>query len=135
MVNNPLLLGSCRKMTEYKRDPLRSQARRDILKAIGDNEIINKLEIVELTDLSPLTINSILREFRNYKIVTCHAGGLYALSGEGREVYIQMLNDKRYQKKEYERRVKKTWTKKNEVRNIRYIVIEEDDDSKESSEE
>ena len=128
-------MGSCQKMTEYKRDPLRSQARRDILKAIGDNEIINKLEIVELTDLSPLTINSILREFRNYKIVTCHAGGLYALSGEGREVYIQMLNDKRYQKKEYERRVKKTWTKKNEVRNIRYIVIEEDDDSRESSEE
>ncbi len=46
-----------------------------------------------------------------------------------------MLNDKRYQKKEYERRMKKTWTKDNEVRNIRSIIIEDDDDSKESSEE
>ncbi len=101
----------------------------------NSHEIINKLEIVKLTDLSPLTINSILREFRNYKIITCHAGGLYALSGEGREVYIQMLNDKRYKKKEYERRMKKTWSKENEVRNIRSFVIEEDDDSKESSEE
>lgn len=129
-------MGSCQKMTDYKRDPLRSQARRDILKAIGDNEIINKLEIVKLTDLSPLTINSILREFRNYKIVTCHAGGLYALSGEGTEVYIQMLNDKRYQKREYERRMKKTWSKENEVRNIRSFVIEEkDDNAEESSEE
>jgi len=128
-------MGSCRKMTEYKRDPLRSQARRDILKAIGDNEIINKHEIVKLTDLSPLTINSILREFRNYKIITCHAGGLYALSGEGREVYIQMLNDKRYKKKEYERRMKKTWSKENEVRKIHTLVIDEDEDSKDSSEE
>ena len=121
-------------MTEYKRDPLRSQARRDVLRAIGDNDIINKLEIVRLTDLSPLTINSILREFRNYKIVTCHAGGLYALSGKGREVYIQMLNDKRYQKKDYERRMKKTWSQENEVRNIRTIVID-DEDSSEKSEE
>ena len=121
-------------MTEYKRDPLRSQARRDVLKAIGDNEIINKLEIVKLTELSPLTINSILREFRNYKIVTCHAGGLYALSGEGREVYIQMLSDKRYRKKEYERRMKKMWSKENEVRNIRTIVLD-DDESTGGSEE
>jgi hypothetical protein len=128
-------MGSCRKMTDYKRDPLRSQARRDILKAIGDSDIINKLEIVKLTDLSPLTINSILREFRNYKIVTCHAGGLYALSGEGREVYIQMINDKRFRKNEYERRMKKTWSKDNEVRNIQTLVIEEDEDSNESSEE
>ncbi|MBK5113994.1 MAG: hypothetical protein KGD59_09840 [Candidatus Heimdallarchaeota archaeon] len=122
-------------MTDYKRDPLRSQARRDVLKAIGDSDIINKLEIVKLTDLSPLTINSILREFRNYKIVTCHAGGLYALSGEGREVYIQMINDKRFRKNEYERRMKKTWSKDNEVRNIQTLVIEEDEDSNESSEE
>lgn len=128
-------MGSCRKMTDYKRDPLRSQARRDVLKAIGDSDIINKLEIVKLTDLSPLTINSILREFRNYKIVTCHAGGLYALSGEGREVYIQMINDKRFRKNEYERRMKKTWSKDNEVRNIQTLVIEEDEDSNESSEE
>jgi len=128
-------MGSCRKMTEYKRDPLRSQARRDVLKAIGDNEIINKLEIVRLTDLSPLTINSILREFRNYKIVTCHAGGLYALSGEGREVYIQMLNDKKYQKKEYERRIKKSWKTENEVRNIRTIVIDDDKEVDESLED
>ncbi len=128
-------MGSCRKMTEYKRDPLRSQARRDVLKAIGDNEIINKLEIVRLTDLSPLTINSILREFRNYKIVTCHAGGMYALSGEGREVYIQMLNDKKYQKKEYERRLEKSWNTDSEIRNIRSVIIEEEQNSDEKSKE
>ena len=60
---------------------------------------------------------------------------MYALSGEGREVYIQMLNDKRYQKKEYERRMRKTWRNNNEVRNIRTLVIEDDDDSSENSEE
>ncbi|NHJ38971.1 MAG: hypothetical protein FK731_02985 [Asgard group archaeon] len=101
-------------MTIYKRDPLRSQARRDVLKAIGDNEIINKYEIVEITKLSPLTINSILREFRNYKIVTCHSGGMYALSGEGKEVYFQLLSDKNYLKKEYERRIQKLYDDEDE---------------------
>ena len=116
-------------MTEYKKDPLRSQARRDVLKAIGDTEIINKYEIVDLTELSPLTINSILREFRNHKIVTCHAGGMYALSGEGREVYVQLLNDKKYQRKAYERRAKKTTNP--EERIIHTIYIDQDENPNE----
>jgi hypothetical protein len=125
-------------MTTYKRDPLRSQARRDVLKAIGDNEIINKYEIVELTNLSPLTINSILREFRNYKIVTCHSGGMYALSGEGKEVYFQLLSDKRYLKKEYDRRIKRLYEKDNENKNIVHTIYldeEKEDNSSTDSEE
>lgn len=118
-------------MTDYKKDPLRSQARRDVLRAIGDNDIINKFEIVKLTDLSPLTINSILREFRNYKIVTCHAGGMYALSGEGREVYIQLLSDKKYRKKEYERSLKSMWQEEENTENTKSNII--DDDSSETS--
>ncbi|MEA2070563.1 MAG: hypothetical protein U9O98_04660 [Asgard group archaeon] len=81
-------------MREYKGNPLRSQARRDILKAIGDNEIVNKNQIVEITDLSPLTIDSILREFRNYKLVFCHIGGMYTLSGEGEQYYLQLRKNK-----------------------------------------
>ncbi len=119
-------------MTDYKRDPIRSQARRDVLRAIGDNDIINKFEIVELTDLSPLTINSILREFRNYKIITCHAGVMYSLSGEGREVYIQLLRDKKYRKKEYERRMKSMWQEEENTENTRLIIIDDDDSSDEN---
>jgi predicted methyltransferase len=125
-------------MTTYKRDPLRSQARRDVLKAIGDNEIINKYEIVELTNLSPLTINSILREFRNYKIVKCHSGGMYALSGEGKEVYFQLLSDKRYLKKEYDRRIERLYKKDNENKNIVhtiYIDEEKEEDSNSDTED
>ncbi|NHK29781.1 MAG: hypothetical protein FK730_00420 [Asgard group archaeon] len=123
-------------MTTYKRDPLRSQARRDVLKAIGDNEIINKFEIVDITSLSPLTINSILREFRNYKIVTCHSGGMYALSGEGKEVYYQLLSDKRYIKKEYDRRMKKQYEKDNErVVHTIYLDEEKEDNSNSDSKE
>jgi len=118
-------------LTEYKRDPLRSQARRDILKALGEHEILNKPQIVEITDLSPLTINSILREFRNYKIVTCHAGGLYALSGEGRDVYHQLLNDKRFQRKLYEKRLSEN-SPNEEPRVIHTIII---DDSEETDDE
>ncbi|HUT79587.1 MAG TPA: hypothetical protein VMZ29_00170 [Candidatus Bathyarchaeia archaeon] len=112
-------------MTDYKKDPIRSQARRDVLKAIGDKEIINKFEIVEETALSPLTINSILREFRNYKIITCHAGGMYALSGEGREFYFQILNDKKYRKKDYDRRVAELSEEENRVIHTIYIDEEE----------
>jgi predicted methyltransferase len=112
-------------MTEYKKDPLRSRARRDVLRAIGENEIINKLEIVQLTDLSPLTINSILREFRNYKIVTCHAGGLYALSGEGREIYVQLLNDNKYKKQDYNNRFSSR-DNEEEERVIHTIYIDEE---------
>jgi hypothetical protein len=116
-------------MSNYKRDPLRSQARRDVLKAIGDNEILNKYEIVKITNLSPLTINTILREFRNYKIVTCHSGGLYALSGEGKEVYYQLLNDKRYLKKAYERRIQQMHEKEEEEpRVVHTIYIDEDEE-------
>ena len=120
-------------MTNYKRDPLRSQARRDVLKAIGDNEILNKYEIVKITNLSPLTINSILREFRNYKIITCHSGGLYALSGEGKEVYYQLLNNKAYLKKAYERRVQQMYdTDEEEERVIHTIYIDEEEDEEKS---
>ncbi|MHA1743972.1 MAG: hypothetical protein ACTSXO_06965 [Candidatus Heimdallarchaeota archaeon] len=114
-------------MREYKKDPLRSQARRDILKVIGDHDLVNKYEIVERTSLSPLTINNILREFRHYQIITCHAGGMYALSGEGREIYLQMLNDKKYQKKEYNRRMKAKKTDEPEERVIRTIFIDEEE--------
>ncbi|MBN1328820.1 MAG: hypothetical protein JXA54_05045 [Candidatus Heimdallarchaeota archaeon] len=115
-------------MTDYKKDPIRSQARRDVLKAIGDKDIINKFEIVEETDLSPLTINSILREFRNYKIITCHAGGMYALSGEGREFYTQLLNDKKYRKRDYDRRL--TEVSEEDERIIHTIYIDEDEPPK-----
>lgn len=113
-------------MTEYKKDPLRSQARRDIIRALGDKEISNKPELVDITKLSPLTINAIIREFRNYKIVTCHAGGMYALSGEGKEVYLQLLSDKKYRKKEYDRKVRETWGE-SEVVIRRTIYIDEDE--------
>lgn len=114
-------------MKEYKKDPLRSQARRDVIKAIGDNDIINKNELVEITKLSPLTVNAIIREFRNYQIVTCHAGGMYALSGEGREFYIQLLSDRKYRKKDYDRRMKETWSE-TEVTVKKTIYINEEDD-------
>lgn len=120
-------------MTEYKKDPLRSQARRDVIKAIGDNDIINKYEIVSITELSPLTINSILREFRNYKIVTCHAGGMYALSGEGREVYSQLLTDRKYQRRIYERKAKEYAAEEERV--IHTIYIDEEDKSEKDSKE
>jgi len=120
-------------MREYKKDPLRSQARRDVLKAIGDHDIINKYEIVQLTSLSPMTISNILREFRNYQIITCHAGGMYALSGEGREIYLQMLNDKKYRKKEYSRKLKASRKGEPEERVIRTIYINEDEPTKKSS--
>ncbi|MFW9924280.1 MAG: hypothetical protein ACFFDW_13430 [Candidatus Thorarchaeota archaeon] len=112
-------------MKEFKKDPLRSQARRDIIKALGESEIINKMQLVEITNLSPLTINAILREFRNYHIVTCHAGGMYALSGEGRECYFQLLSDKRFRKKEFERRSKEM-SNDNENNIKKSIIIEED---------
>lgn len=112
-------------MKEFKKDPLRSQARRDIIRALGENEIINKLQIAEMTNLSPLTINAILREFRNYHIVTCHAGGMYALSGEGKEFYFQLLSDKRFRKKEFERRTKE-FSEENEISTKKSIIIEED---------
>ncbi len=117
---------TCGKMTEFKKDPLRSQARRDIIRALGDKEISNKPELVDITKLSPLTINSIIREFRNYKIVTCHAGGMYALSGEGKEVYLQLLSDKKYRKKEYDRKVRDTWSE-SEVVIRRTIYIDEEE--------
>ncbi len=117
---------TCGKMTEYKKDPLRSQARRDIIRALGDKEISNKLELVDITKLSPLTINAIIREFRNYKIVTCHAGGMYALSGEGKEVYLQLLSDKKYRKKEYDRKARETWSE-SEVVIRRTIYIDEEE--------
>ncbi|NHJ46949.1 MAG: hypothetical protein FK733_04095 [Asgard group archaeon] len=123
-------------MTNYKRDPLRSQARRDVLKAIGDNDILNKYEIVKITNLSPLTINSILREFRNYKIITCHSGGMYALSGEGKEVYFQLLNNKSYLKKAYDRRVKQMYeSEEKEERVIHTIYIDEDEDESEDTDD
>lgn len=112
-------------MREYKKDPLRSRARRDIIRALGEKEIINRVEIVNLTDLSPLTVNSILREFRNYKIITCHAGGLYALSGEGREYFIQLMNDKKYRKLAYDERMKAQWNKEERIRKT--IEIKDDD--------
>lgn len=115
-------------MREYKKDPLRSRARRDIIRALGEKEIINKIEIVSLTDLSPLTVNSILREFRNYKIITCHAGGLYALSGEGREFYIQLMNDKKYRKMAYNERMKEVWDKQERERKSIYINEDKEDD-------
>ncbi|MHA1124145.1 MAG: hypothetical protein ACTSO7_00550 [Candidatus Heimdallarchaeota archaeon] len=115
-------------MREYKKDPLRSRARRDIIRALGEKEIINRLEIVSLTDLSPLTVNSILREFRNYKIITCHAGGLYALSGEGRECYIQLMNDKKYRKLAYEERMKAEWAKQENERKSIYIEDKKEED-------
>ncbi|MHA1155338.1 MAG: hypothetical protein ACTSQK_04445 [Candidatus Heimdallarchaeota archaeon] len=121
-------------MTEYKKDPLRSQARRDIIRALGDKEISNKPELVVITKLSPLTINAILREFRNYKIITCHAGGMYALSGEGREVYLQLLSDKKYRKKEYDRKIRNTWSE-SEVVIRRTIYIDEEEDEEEKEEE
>lgn len=116
-------------MREYKKDPLRSRARRDIIRALGEKEIINKVEIVSLTDLSPLTVNSILREFRNYKIITCHAGGMYALSGEGREFYIQLMNDKKYRKMAYDERMKSEWDKQDQER--RTINISDDNKEEE----
>ncbi|MHA1213432.1 MAG: hypothetical protein ACTSSH_13360 [Candidatus Heimdallarchaeota archaeon] len=118
-------------MTDYKKDPLRSQARRDVIKVIGDKEIVNKFEIVKITNLSPLTINSILREFRNYKIITCHAGGLYALSGDGQEVYLQLLTDKTYRKKEYNQRIKSI--PDNEEPIVHTIYIDEDEPSEDST--
>ena len=114
-------------MREYKKDPLRSQARRDIIRALGEKDIANKKELVEITNLSPLTINAILREFRNYQIITCHAGGLYALSGEGREFYLQLLSDKKYRKREYERRMSSAWSEP-EVVHRRTIYIGEDEE-------
>ena len=114
-------------MKEFKKDPLRSQARRDVIRAIGDNDIVNKGEIAELTSLSPLTINAIIREFRNYKLVTCHAGGLYALSGEGKEFYIQLLSDKRYRKKDYDKRMKEQWNG-SEITIKRTIYIDDDEE-------
>ena len=116
-------------MSEYKKDPLRSQARRDVIRALGDKEISNKPELVEITNLSPLTINAIIREFRNYKIITCHAGGMYALSGEGREVYLQLLSDRKYRKKEYDRKHRDTWSESKVVeRRTIYIEEEEEED-------
>ena len=114
-------------MKEFKKDPLRSRARRDVIRAIGDNEIVNKGELAELTKLSPLTINAIIREFRNYKLVTCHAGGLYALSGEGKEFYIQLLSDKRYRKRDYERRMKEKCSE-SEISIKRTIYIDENEE-------
>ncbi len=120
-------------MREYKKDPLRSRARREIIRCLGEKEIINKIEIVSLTDLSPLTVNSILREFRNYKIITCHAGGLYALSGEGREFFIQLMNDKKYRKMAYNERMKSVWDKQERERKSIYITDEDDDDKEEEN--
>ena len=119
---------TCGNMNEYKKDQLRSQARRDVIRVLGDKEISNKPELVELTKLSPLTINAIIREFRNYKIITCHAGGMYALSGEGREIYLQLLSDKKYRKKEYDRKYRDTWSE-SEVVERRTIIIDEEDGS------
>lgn len=121
-------------MREFKKDPLRSQARRDIIRVLGENEIANKIELVELTSLSPLTINAILREFRNYKIITCHAGGMYALSGEGREFYIQLLTDKKYRKREYDRKMRETWSE-SEVIERRTIIIDDETEEEEKDEE
>jgi len=114
-------------MSEYKKDPLRSQARRDVIRALGDKEISNKPELVEITNLSPLTINAIIREFRNYKIITCHAGGMYALSGEGREVYLQLLSDRKYRKKEYDRKHRDTWSESKVVER-RTVYIDEEEE-------
>ncbi|MHA1558137.1 MAG: hypothetical protein ACTSPM_14555 [Candidatus Heimdallarchaeota archaeon] len=105
-----------------------------IIRALGDKEISNKPELVVITKLSPLTINAILREFRNYKIITCHAGGMYALSGEGREVYLQLLSDKKYRKKEYDRKIRNTWSE-SEVVIRRTIYIDEEEDEEEKEEE
>ena len=120
-------------MKEYKKDPLRSQARRDIIKVLGEKDIVNKSELAELTNLSPLTINAILREFRNYKIITCHIGGLYTLSGEGREFYIQLLSDKRFRKRDYELRIKGKWNQDEPI--IKHTIIFDDKLTKEEEEE
>lgn len=114
-------------MTGIKRNPIRSFARKLVLKTIGDKEIINKNEIVEVTKLSPLTINSILREFRNQKLINCHIGGLYSLSGEGQEWYFQLLNNKKFRKKEYEHRIEKEQQNESEEKIKRTIIIDEDE--------
>ncbi|MBD3189290.1 MAG: hypothetical protein GF308_01530 [Candidatus Heimdallarchaeota archaeon] len=113
-------------MAGIKRNPIRSFARKLVLKTIGDKEIINKNEIVEITGLSPLTINSILREFRNQKLINCHIGGLYSLSGEGQEWYFQLLNNKKFKKKEYKHRIEKE--QQEELEKVkRTIFIDEDE--------
>jgi hypothetical protein len=122
-------------MREYKGNPVRSQARKDVLCAIGDYEIVNKNQIVKITQLSPLTINNILREFRNHKMVTCHAGGMYALSGEGKRYYYEIIEDKSYRKKDYEKRLKELGYDEESEKIKRTIIIDEENNSTQEKKE
>jgi transcription initiation factor IIE alpha subunit len=92
-------------MASFKRNPIRSFARKQIIKAIGDQELVNKKEIAKITHLSPLTVSSILREFRNYKLVICHIGGLYSLSGDGEHYYLKLKDDTKFKSKLYDHRL------------------------------